>query len=74
MTLESFYDFVFLVDAQNHSLAETEKKLWNEALFKDKETKRHVIERLRIYRDRYSPKVDYANQRIRFFEDSQSVA
>ena len=74
MMCENFYDFVFLVDDQNHLLTETEKKLWNEALFKDKETKRHVIERLRIYRDRYAPKVDYANRRMRFFEDSQSVA
>ena len=69
-----FYDFILLIDDGIHTLTEEEMKGWNEALAKDKETVQYIIERLCIRQEEYMPKVNYANQRIRFFEDSQPVA
>jgi hypothetical protein len=73
MVLKRFYDFIFLIDNGIHILTEEEMKRWNEALAKDKETVQYIIERLCILRGEYMPKVNYTNQRIRFFEDSQPV-
>ena len=73
--LESFYDFIFLINPEtHHSFTEEETKQWDRALAMDSETRKYAIERLQIRREEYMPKVNYANQRIRFFEDSQPVA
>jgi DNA-binding HxlR family transcriptional regulator len=73
MTLESFYDFFFLIAPEDLSVSEGRMNLWNKALAKDEETKRFVVERICHYKDRFAPKVEKANQRIRFFGDIQHV-
>ncbi|MGO8805240.1 MAG: hypothetical protein ACLQO7_01360 [Candidatus Bathyarchaeia archaeon] len=69
MMLESFADFFFLISPENLAKPKEEMSLWDLALAKDEDTKRYAVERICRYRDRYSPKVEKANQRIGFFED-----
>lgn len=72
MIVEGLADFIFLIEPENRDqLSEEDMKAWNIALGIDKKTAQYAIERLCIFRGRYVPKVDYANQRIRFFEDSR---
>jgi hypothetical protein len=70
MRLESFYDYVFLINPEISSLPEEEMKLWNALLVHDEEARKYIIERLRFYRDRYMPKLEVVNQRLNFFEDN----
>jgi hypothetical protein len=70
MRLKTFYDYVLLFYPDWDFLTEEEMKLWNDALARDDETKRYVLERLCFRRDRCAPKVDGLNQRISFFKGS----
>ena len=72
MIVAGFADFIFLIEPENRDqLSEEDMKAWNMALAFDKKTAQYAIERLNVYIGRYAPKVDYANQRVQFFEDSR---
>jgi hypothetical protein len=71
MLRDSFYDFILLVNNDNHSFTDEEVEKWSQALASDEEARKYAIKRLCLYRDRYVPKVQKANQRIMYLENNQ---
>ncbi len=71
MLKDRFYDFILLLNDANHSFTDEEVEQWSQAIARDEETREYAIKRLYIYRDRYVPKVQKANQRIMYLENNQ---
>ncbi len=69
MLRDSFYEFILLVNDDNHSFTSEEVEQWSQAL--DEEARKYAIKRLCLYRDRYVRKAQKTNQRIMFLENNQ---